>query len=299
MSLTEFLDAHGEYLEEIEEKLGKHLNDEKSLPRRILTYLSLYEKILPLYQRIYEDSEIISMKREEVTKLAHEYRRIQNAYLMKIKKGTSKKSIPKIRKRKSYIELSEKQKYTFLVDARNILCDIGVNRKNLHATPLGREPTENGVFPDSELLKIFAGDLIRSLSGLIDIEDIATQVAIESSNAASLGAVELGHSMKTIMEWGQGLVDEIESEVPNAIYLYYQWACNFRKQRPAKDELLLLEKDFGAEFEILESIRPKDSLKITKLDSFYQTSATLESSLEEEISQMLEKLNAIMTGIPF
>jgi hypothetical protein len=238
---------------------------------RLTYWVGGLEQVHRHYTRVWSTLQEARQRRRRLSQTLARYRKSrQIARERHRRRSPAEGPLPfRIYRYDEALVLSDKQLASLVREAVRVLGAINVERQTLQAR--NKHPTspnpDRGQLAEPEL-KRFARALAELLCRHHDLREFTHQLAVESSRGASLEAIQLGLTMKTIVDWSTGLIQEVTEDTPNAVYRIAHWAVSYRGARLQTAEVGHLQEAFGADAGILEQLQVKDLTAIEQSQSY-------------------------------
>lgn len=289
---------------EIKALVHEKFSDEAKLSKEDLAYfkklINNLSYILGAYQRIWQETEELLSQINELNKISAQYKKLQEKYFKRLedlvfKDGSQKFNIDI---EDTSIFLSEYEIKIFSEKLFKLFSDLKIDREKLlikYKQPLSSKSTLN-----TEDLIELSSSALKILLKYISLRDKNIQATIEGSNSPDFGSIELGLSMKTIVDWSTSLVEDMQDDISNMIYKISQWYVNFKKEKLSNTELNYLQAEFEADYGIIEKYDVSDLLKVTRSNNFLEMQKEQEVySLENEMQDLIDNIESSMIAATF
>lgn len=192
------------------------------------------------------------------------------------------------------VVLSHSEIESIVDKSYKLLSDLTIDRETLQVRFKGQASKMNLSNDD---VKSFTFKLINILNSQLLLDDLRTQSAIEASNAADFGAIELGLTMKAIQDWSINLIKEVDNDVPNMIYKIAQWHTNFAKEKPGTALINYLQANFDADPGIIENLAINEPMSLAKSKNFEKIKKQVQEPVfDEDIEDLIEEANQVLVS---
>ncbi len=190
------------------------------------------------------------------------------------------------------ILLSDTEVASVVDKVYKLLADLSIDRETLQVKVKGQNSKNKLNHRD---IKSLSFKLINILNKEVPLEDLRTQSAIEASNAPDFGSLELGLTMKTILDWSINIIKEVENDVPNMIYRIAQWYMNFSREKLSTHLTNYLQANYDADPGIIEKLTINDPTALYKSKNFDKVKKqTNNPLLEDDLEDLLEEANQVL-----